>query len=1030
MFAFLLSFLCLTHVNASSNKKKLVLLPKEKTFSPLKSQWYYIHYLSGKDISTIKATLPNVKIDSTSFNGDTLTLYLSPKEVQAINNLPNIKVYAKEKPKARSLARSSRSSENETYLVYAHSSFQASKYSLKQSHTGPYYFVSTNQPEIFESDPSVLSIQKVPKFEIQNRWATGFLQSGDEHEILRDDYFASNRLYNDRGLNGSNVIVTLIDSGLDVDNCLFKDPNYDTPFNTTNYNHRKVVRYDPFVDNIDKFVGHGTHCGGTIAGQVDTLPISLYNGNAPAAKLYVADVGKDGQGNVAIETGYILEIVDQAKELKSPILSCSWGFNGNNLEITAIYDYLSYQNKDMLFVFAAGNYGDHYTVSPPSDSRNVLTVAASIFPKSGCIEDPTEGPIEISSDTETSTDIEMLKAKAENRFELLRSNPISYFHNLEVVRLNETLDYENYSIYKDKVVILPDKHDFYFDDMVGYLELNEAKAVIHYEDFYLNFQFSIMVIGITKEDDDFFNRHSKININLNNDNCPDGQPEVVSFSSKGPSFLGRRKPDVMAPGTDVWSAATLLFDDACRFYNVLRTMSGTSMATPAVSGSMALVYQYLKESIHRLPIDSSKPITSALLRAFAAASTTGVSENTESGYGSLNLHSILVYPDLDADRGMRFVSDKIKDNEAHSYFIETDKVGTLTVAIAWIDLPMSPESTLPLFSYFEFSVAGPDGTVHDLKEEYSTMRKIVIQNAPIGRYEIRIHVREVMHTDELIDYSMVVTGPFEHLNFNQNPGELKHSVPNTCLSKCPVNKGFAKCDTQTASCICDSHHTGPNCEFEIQEFTDKHKIRLSLPSRQFWYTRIDYSHYKEKLNGRNINDFAFRFTAICSLPTNMSFGMVRFFMNTDNELPLAIPRYSVEMMEAQPGEERNSVTYTFEIPMDDINERNDTFLTIFNDVITDVTMSLEWELRGTIDPDADSAPTVVIVERVVEKLFENKKIWIIIVAAVSGIAIISLVAAIVLAVLLCKKNCTFDRIDHSQTDQYNAHLVGDRKSVV
>lgn len=585
MFAFLLSFLHLIHANSLSNKERLILLPKKITLSTLIPQWYYIHYSSSKDINTIKSILPNVKIDSTSFKGDTIILYLTPKEVQAISSLPNIKVYIKPIPKKPLSRSSSISSQNETYIIYAHSSFNPTKYTRKLSNSGPYYFIYTNQPEILESDPSVLSYSKVPKFTLQNRWSSGFIQSGNENEVIRNNFYASNRLYNDRGLDGKDVIVTVIDSGLDLDNCLFKDPNYDTPFNTTNYKHRKVVRYDPFADDVDKYVGHGTHCGGTIAGQIDTLPISLYNGMAPAAKLYVADIVKDEQSNKFIDSSFIPEIVEQAKELKSPILSCSWGFDGDNLDSTAMYDYLGYVNKEMLFVFAAGNYDNYYTISSPGDSKNVLTVGASLYPKSGCVEVPNEGPILVSSDGET------LSLVAENRFEQIRDNPISYLNDLDVVRLNESLPFENYSIYKDKVVILPNELDYYYDDQLGYLDMNHARAAIHYENFESYFKYSLMIINASSKDDSFFMKRKKINITLLNDNCANGNPEVASFSSKGPSVLGRRKPDVMAPGSMIWSASTLMKDTKCEFYNVLKAMSGTSMATPAVSGALALVYQ-------------------------------------------------------------------------------------------------------------------------------------------------------------------------------------------------------------------------------------------------------------------------------------------------------------------------------------------------------------------------------------------------------------------------------------------------------
>ena len=82
---------------------------------------------------------------------------------------------------------------------------------------------------------------------------------------MQDWFYISKPKYNERGLNGSDVIVTLVDSELDLDNCIFKDINYPTLYNITNLNHRKVFHYDTFSDKTDKVMMHGTHCGGIIA---------------------------------------------------------------------------------------------------------------------------------------------------------------------------------------------------------------------------------------------------------------------------------------------------------------------------------------------------------------------------------------------------------------------------------------------------------------------------------------------------------------------------------------------------------------------------------------------------------------------------------------------------------------------------------------------------------------------------------------------------------------------------------------------
>lgn len=284
--------------------------------------------------------------------------------------------------------------------------------------------------------------------------------------------FTSNRKYNGRDLNGSNVIITLIDSGVLINNFFFNDPNYPkVTFNTTDVNHRKIVRYDIFTNNnFFKSVRHGTHYDIIPLSSTDTIPLNLYNGHAPGAKIYVGDIGIDEEESIGVS--FTFNIFEQSKILNSPIIPCSWGDPDTTPELTHMIDYLSYENPSQLFVFAAGNEYFYYRIGSPGISKNVLTVTSSDPPRSYYLSDSTHAINIVDWNA-------FLVVSSPNFFSTMKRHENSYLGNIELINYNEGI---NENEYQSIAVVINGNYDYFsFKKIFDLILLNKAKVAIVFD---------------------------------------------------------------------------------------------------------------------------------------------------------------------------------------------------------------------------------------------------------------------------------------------------------------------------------------------------------------------------------------------------------------------------------------------------------------------------------------------------------------------------------------------------------------------
>jgi subtilisin family serine protease len=175
----------------------------------------------------------------------------------------------------------------------------------------------------------------------------------------------------------------------------------------------------------------------------------------------------------------------------------------------------------------------------------------------------------------------------------------------------------------------------------------------------------VISVGSFEVRDSFQNLNGEI-IKFGNDNVG----KISRFSSRGPTFDGRVKPDLLAPGGSIFSSVSS-YDSFVNFSSVQDTFrfedrkysyqaySGTSMACPMVTGAIALILQ------------NNPNLTPGLVKQILreAADTdefTGEKGNNNYGWGKLNVLSTIF---------KSFEKDSLLSKQRSKYFIYPNPVG-------------------------------------------------------------------------------------------------------------------------------------------------------------------------------------------------------------------------------------------------------------------------------------------------------------------------------------------------------------------
>jgi subtilisin family serine protease/uncharacterized membrane protein len=194
------------------------------------------------------------------------------------------------------------------------------------------------------------------------------------------------------------------------------------------------------------------------------------------------------------------------------------------------------------------------------------------------------------------------------------------------------------------------------------------------------------------------------------------EDEVWLLSSKGWTDDGRIKPDLVAPGDDVVStwgiddngASGTLPPEAGDHSYV--TYGGTSMSAPVVSGSAALVMDYLisKEG----QTEPSPAVVKSILLSSADHLPTSTWPGRDQGWGRVNVSRAIVET---RDNNMEFVDQTTKFysvGESQSYRYDVQAGNPLRIGLVWTDLPSHVYSGKMLVNDLDLVVESPSGKLY------------------------------------------------------------------------------------------------------------------------------------------------------------------------------------------------------------------------------------------------------------------------------------------------------------------------------
>ena len=389
------------------------------------------------------------------------------------------------------------------------------------------------------------------------------LQSTENISILVNNSgpFIGTSIPYQNGYDGSGIIVSIIDTGIDL--------------NHPDLEGQIIGGYD-FVDNDEipeDTNGHGTQVAGIIASNGNL------KGIAPNSKILMYKVSEDGE---SVPSHLIIKAIEKSIEDNADIINISLGINQTNTKIDQMVNKAVKNN--IFVVTAAGNFGPELsTIGSPGINPNAITVGATFNNVTSSlvstfeIEDKTFNVFPMVGTQALTEPItsQIIFGKYGRANDLLENDVEG-----SILLVERGSDVENEIVYfsdKEKnaanvgamaIIVYNNEPGIFFGELIheyvdeGYEPTIPALSVSRDDGLIIK---EILQSGTKGTLDVFYH------------------PDFVAyFSSRGPVSPFYIKPDLVAPG------AFINTTDTNRNYKI---SSGTSFAAPHVAGTAALILQ-------------------------------------------------------------------------------------------------------------------------------------------------------------------------------------------------------------------------------------------------------------------------------------------------------------------------------------------------------------------------------------------------------------------------------------------------------